>query len=232
MKLDYKKIKFFWDLRSERLFDGDSFSITNLEEDKALQKKKLKLEYKKINNFISPSKNYKVLDLGAGLGYWSTYFAKRCRSVVAVDYSQKMIEKSKKNAMDAGIQNIDYIVDDVVRYKSNEIFNLIFISGVLIYIDDRKIHPLLNNINNYSEQGTYLLLRDGTGRTKPHSIIGKHSEQLNAEYNAYYRTRRNYIEIFNQIGFKLINDDDMFNDSSGLNKWPETILRIYLFRKQ
>ena len=44
MKLDYSKIKEFWIARGKRTFDGDSFSITNLEEDKTLQKIKLELE--------------------------------------------------------------------------------------------------------------------------------------------------------------------------------------------
>ena len=46
-----------------------------------------------------------------------------------------------------------------------------------------------------------------------------------------YRTREEYVDMFEGIGFNLLRDEDMFEEESPLNKWKETRLRVYLFTR-
>lgn len=232
MSLDYEKIKNFWNTRAEKYNVTKSFNVTNLEENDELQQLKVKCEEEKIGDFISSIKFDTVLDLGSGLGYWSNYFARLCKIVVAVEYSKKMTEIAKIIAEQNSVNNVVFITDNILDYTTDDSFDLIFISGVMIYIADDEVARLQNNINKYSKEGTYLLIRDGTGFPKRYQIIDKYSETLRAEYNALYRTSSEYKKIFEEIGFSLLRDENMFDEDSPLNKWKETVLRLYLFKKQ
>ena len=231
MSFDYEKIKLFWDTRAERYSATQSFGTTNLEENKEHQLLKVQCEEEKINDFTCSLKFDTMLDLGSGLGYWSNYFSHRCNRVVAVEYSEKMTEIAKNIAEQNAVNNIEFITDNILNYSTNESFDLIFISGVMIYIADEDITRLLSNIYNYSKNGTYLLLRDGTGYTKRHHVIDKYSENLKTEYSALYRTSKEYKRIFESVGFLSLRDEDMFKEGNVLNKYKETRLRIYLFKR-
>ena len=76
-----------------------------------------------------------------------------------------------------------------------------------------------------------ILLRDGTGLEKRHQIKNQFSESLQLEYSATYRTNDEYEDLFSKHGFELVSSDDMFKADSPLNKWKETRLRLYEFKK-
>jgi len=55
---------------------------------------------------------------------------------------------------------------------------------------------------------------------------------LKTNYSAIYRTKEEYAEIFEGIGFRLLKDSNMFEEGCCLNKFPETRLRIFKFEKR
>lgn len=228
-EIDYAKIRIFWDLQARKYEKTKSWSVTNLEEDYKLQKMKIKIEREKIEKYIILKKCDILLDLGSGIGYWSMYFAKRCKRVISVEYSERMQETAKELTRNSSINNIEFITKNVLDFKSNEKYDIIFISGLLIYIRDSDINQLQSNILEYSKKNTIIILRDGTGIQKRYIINNKYSEALKTRYSAIYRTREEYIRIFTDLGFINLKDEDMFDKSSALNKWEETRLRIYKF---
>jgi ubiquinone/menaquinone biosynthesis C-methylase UbiE len=54
-----------------------------------------------------------VADLGAGEGTLSQLLAKRARTVIAVDISEKMVEVGKQLARDNGVTNLEYRLGDL-----------------------------------------------------------------------------------------------------------------------
>jgi cyclopropane fatty-acyl-phospholipid synthase-like methyltransferase len=229
MGLNLQTIKAFWDKRAKQYEKKKSYSITNLEEDEQLQQLKVELEQEHIFKLLKIKTNMSILDLGAGIGAWSMLFASKCKEVVAVEYSAKMIEIAKQIAKRESINNIEFVCQDVLDYCTTQKFDVIFISGLLIYIPDSEIPRLLQNMSDYSKKGTYLLVRDSTGIEGRYEIVNKYSEALKVDYSALYRTRDEYIEMFRKIGFELVVDEDMFEKGCPLNKWKETRLRVYLF---
>ena len=225
-------IKNFWNKRAEKYIKEETLSATNLEEDVKLQKMKVELERDKILSSIKLTANDICLDLGCGFGAWSEILSSYVKKIIGVDYIPKMIQIAKENSKLRKIKNIEYFCSNAISFQTDKKFDFIFISGLLLYLSNKDIKNLVSEIPKYSKKNTRLVLREPTGVNGQHTIIDKYSENLNESYSAIYRTRQDLISIFEEMGFFLDMDDDMFKDGSPLNKWEETKLRLYLFTKK
>lgn len=77
--------------------------------------------------------NSEVLDIGCGPGKYSIEFAKRCKNVIGLDVSEKMLQNARNNAVEQGIRNTEFIKSfwDRLDLKENgwkNKFNLVFAS--------------------------------------------------------------------------------------------------------
>ena len=231
IELNEEGIKDFWDKRANKFIADKSLSATNLESDSELMKLKVELEKEKIESVLNINSADVCLDLGCGLGYWSEFFSGKSKKVTGVDYSEQMVGIARDNAFNKEIKNVEYFCSDASEFISEDIFSFIFVSGLLLYLTDEKLHTLTALIDSYSTTGTSLMLREPTGLHGRHVIADEFSETLQADYSAVYRTRDELISTFEAIGFQWQLDDDMFPDKSPLNKWGESRLRLYSFIK-
>ncbi len=228
--MDLGNIKKFWEERAEQYKQKPSLSVTNLEEDDELQQSKVRLEREHVFRLLKILPEMNVLDLGAGVGAWSILFAEKCRKVVAVEYSENMVKVAKQIAKGKLINNIEFVCRDIVKFQTTRNFDVIFCSGLLLYLDDAQFLQLSSNMKNYSQKGTLLFLREPVGIKGRYEIVNKYSEALKTYYSALYRTNEELIETFSRSGYTLICDEDMFEEGSPLNKWKETRLRLFVFR--
>lgn len=228
--IDLSKVKNFWDAQAKKAKFLDLERISNLEENDELHHQKIDLEQKKIMNIIKLDKNSLVLDLGAGVGTWSRLFSKQAKKVVSVEYSKDISELAVAKITFEGIKNIDFVTMPAQNYLSEEKFDVIFISGLLIYLNDKECETLIKNCAGQLRQGGQLILRDGTSiNDKDYLINDEFSKGLGLNYSAYYRTSKKYISMFKLFGFILLDNQNMFEDGSPLNKWENTRLSIYEF---
>ena len=232
MALDSKKIKFFWDSQAKKVADIGLEGVSNLEEDPTLLKAKIAAEKSKVMKKIDLDKTKRVLDLGSGSGQWSFRFAEIAKEVVAVEYSAEMCNLARTEAAKMNLRNIKFVASEAQNYQSDELFDLIFISGLLIYLNDEECDLLVSRCAQNLRPGGDLFLRDGTGIKSQFDINNQYSKGLSAYYSATYRTSSQYIKLFTRNGFLLLNQEDMFDAGSPLNKWNETRLRVYQFLRR
>ena len=233
MPIDQIKIKDFWDAQAKKAQKLSLNGVANLEENTDLLEMKVTLESNKIMKKIRLDKNISsVLDLGAGAGQWSFRFAELAKNIVAVEYSESMLELAINEGKKKDIQNIKFVHCAAQEYSSEEQYDLIWISGLLIYLSDEDCECLINNCAAMLKNNGTLLLRDGTGIQGRHEINNNYSEDLHAYYSAVYRTPEEYLSLFKRYGLNILNHEDMFEQDSPLNKWNETRLRVYEFNKQ
>ncbi len=230
MSINTFEVKKFWLQRSKEQLPMDSLSC--LENNPFLVKIKLFLESQKIRKYIQDLKGIHCLDLGSGTGYWSRVLSQYFQHIDSVEYIKNFINLSQNEDKKQKINNIKYYNQSVNNFRSVKKYDMIFISGLFIYLTDYQIVNLFIQIIKYSKKGTYIILRDGTS-ILPHQyeFNSKYSHLLNSKYSAIYRTRQEYLHIFEQYGFKLIKDEDMFTNNILLNKFREKKLRIYLFQR-
>ena len=224
-----KNIKFFWSNQAQKYAYNKNLGSLNLEMDSDLQLQKKQIELKKINAFLPSETKKNVLDLGCGVGYWSFILANKFDKVLGVDFEEKMIDLANERLINSSVKNLSFKCSEASSFKSSDEFDLVFISGLLIYLDDDSIKQLLTNIDSYTNGKSVLLLRDGTGIKSTHVLDNVYSEALKSKYSAIYRTSEQYKSLFSSIGFEIISETDMFDEGSPLNKWKETRLRLYLF---
>jgi ubiquinone/menaquinone biosynthesis C-methylase UbiE len=230
--MDKTKVKEFWDKRARKYQSLPFESIVNLEEDPENLQLKISLETEKVFNWLGNVEGLRVLDLGAGVGQWAFRLVEEgAKSVTAVEYSADLVEIGQREAKERKISNVEFIVSPAEDFIASNYYDVIFISGLFVYMGDDQADKLMNNISLACHSGTTVLLRDGTAIEGRFEINNRMSEHLQTEYSASYRTRQEYFEIFERNDFKLLRDEHMFDEGCPLNKYPETRLRIYLFTK-
>ena len=228
--LDKDKVKSFWDSRAITYQTLAFESIANLEQDPDNLRLKIELETKKVSSYLGSVSGKSVLDLGAGVGQWSFRFVDSgAASVTAVEYSEPLAEIGRREASRRSVHNISFVISAAELYHDNSTYDIVFISGLFVYLNDDQASLLIRNLKKFCYPGTIIILRDGTGIHGRHGINNRMSEHLEAQYSAIYRTRKEYLTLFGDHGFGIICDENMFSDGCPLNKYPETRLRIYRF---
>ncbi len=231
--LDAKKVKAFWDNRS-RYYNQQPFeSIVNLEQDPENLDLKIREETSKVFAWLPDVMGKRVLDLGAGIGQWAFRFQKRrAESVTAVEFSESLVSIGREEACQRGVDNVHFVVASAEDYTSNELFDIVLISGLMVYLNDCQAEKLLSHLVALTTPETVILLRDGTGTAGRYEINNRFSEVLDTEYSATYRTAEQYTTLFARYGFQLLKQEDMFPEGHILNKYPQTRLRLYRFQKK
>lgn len=228
--LDPEKVKSFWKTRGKKNGSVAFESIANLEEKPELLEMKISLEQQQLMPLLKFSPDKTVLDLGAGVGQWSFRFAPLVKKVVAVEYTSSFCDIGRLEAQKRGCLNIEFINSAAELFKTNEQFDLVFISGLFVYLNHEQVQQLMNNLTHLIKPEGEILLRDGVSILESsHFIDNNYSNILNEYYSAYYRTRMDYLTLFENNGFNLIKDGQMFEEGCPLNKFKETRLWYFKF---
>jgi SAM-dependent methyltransferase len=228
--IDKNKIKSFWDSRASTYKNLAFESIANLEQDPENLKLKIQLETEKVREYLGSVAGKSVLDLGAGVGQWAFRFIDGgALNVTAVEYSAPLVEIGRNEAKLRKVNNLEFVVSGAELFKAERTFDIVFISGLFVYMTDEQAQMLASNLPSFCHEGTIVLLRDGTAVGERYEINNRMSEHLQTYYSAIYRTRQGYIDLFKEHNFQLVRDENMFQEGCPLNKYPETRLRIYKF---
>lgn len=229
--IDKDKVKAFWDARAKTWGAVAFDSIANLEQDPEDLAVKVRLESEKVFGYLPPVAGKTVLDLGAGVGQWAFRFLDRgAAQVTAVEYSANLAEIGRREAERRGASALEFVVSPAESFEVARTFDIVFISGLFVYMNDDQAARLMQNLPSFCRPDTIVLLRDGTALAERFEIDNRMSDHLQTHYSATYRTADEYREMFRQRGLNLLRHENMFGEDCSLNKYPETRLRIYEFR--
>lgn len=134
-----------------------------------------------------------VLDLGSGVGYWAEEFARDFSHVDAIEGSQTLYLALKKRC--APHSNIRTIHGDVLSFEPDGLQSLIFLGGLLMYLDEFDVVALLKKLAPRLTPGGIILCRESTAWGKTVTLTG--------DYSVVYRSVSDYRRIFKQCGMTL-----------------------------
>ncbi|WP_312933227.1 class I SAM-dependent methyltransferase [Stutzerimonas nitrititolerans] len=230
--IDPEKVRRFWQGRAAVAGKVAFESVANLEQDQSNLQLKIDDETAKVFDWLPAVAGMSVLDLGAGVGQWSFRFAERgATRVLAVEYAQGLVEIAEVEARRRGMEQVEFQVCSAEGFDTRECFDLVFISGLFVYLNDDQARSLLDRLAGFVRPGGLLMVRDGTGVGVRHEINDRFSEHLGEFYSATYRTRDDYLREIEGRGIELLRDENMFEEGHPLNKYPETRLHLFMFRR-
>jgi len=132
----------------------------------------------------------RVLDVGCGAGAWSEIFAKRYKSVLGVEQSLLMVKAARERV--ALLPNVKIFRGDVRKHLPEGSFDMIFLGGLCMYLDDADVMALLHSLKNRLSEGGSIILREST--------MTQGTSLAKGEYQAVYRSVSLYHQLFKNIG--------------------------------
>jgi len=138
--------------------------------------------------------NGTVLDLGSGIGYWAEHFAKQFAKVVAVEASTPLFDALQERC--APYPRVEHVQGDVLSFEPQDRYQLVFLGGLLMYLNEADAVALLRKLVGSLEPGGMIVCRETTVKQGVVTPEG--------EYQAVYRSLPTYNRIFDECGLSVV----------------------------
>ena len=150
-----------------------------------------------VSSLIEPDNT--VLECACGTGLLSAVIAPKCRQLTATDYSEKMLNKAKKNC--AVFQNITFSKADItaLSYPDGSFDKVV--AGNVIHLLDNPM-TALSELNRVCKDGGMLIIptymnKDDKGKTNGFSdAVGRAGADFKREF-----TMESYRQFFLDAGY-------------------------------
>ncbi|GIO30956.1 MULTISPECIES: methyltransferase domain-containing protein [Paenibacillus] len=103
----------------------------------------------RVLQLMPPTRHVKLLDIGCGEGKDAVFFARNGYDVTAFDITDAGIEKTKRLAEQAGV-NVNVLKADVLDFRLDSHFDVLFSSGVLHYIKPELRDEIFGNYKRFT----------------------------------------------------------------------------------
>ncbi|PON79131.1 Phosphoethanolamine N-methyltransferase [Trema orientale] len=102
-----------------------------------------------------------IVDLGAGIGRFTSEFAQKANQVVAIDFIESVIKKNEK--INGHYKNINFMCADVVSPDLNiseGSVDFIFSNWLLMYLSDKEVENLAERLVKWLKVGGFIFFRE------------------------------------------------------------------------
>ena len=144
---------------------------------------------------------FRSLDLSSGVGVWTEYFAQHFARVVSIEASSTLYEALKNRC--SRYPNVTTHHRDVLSFDlkgelgSTGGFGLVFLGGLLMYLNDHDVGTLLRKLIPHLRPGAIVLCRESTVRQGVKAIQG--------DYQVVYRSVETYGNMLAEAGFDVVS---------------------------
>lgn len=214
----------FWDLRAEGYNESLSSEDSQVEREKKVE---AFLNKKLINQDST------VLDIGCGSGQLAVAHAKVVKKVIAIDFSEKMLDFAKENAQKAGVTNIDFIHSDWDSFQSEQTFDFIVASMSPAIQGPEHLDKMLHLCHGACYLSAFVE-RHGLLREKLYALTEqsykRQFNKLNYIFNLLW-TKNIFPEVSYETGsytrvFPLEKAKEIYSHELNVNDQPEKIALI------
>ncbi|XP_047330878.1 phosphomethylethanolamine N-methyltransferase-like [Impatiens glandulifera] len=150
-----------------------------------------KEERPEVLSMLPPYEGKSVLELGAGIGRFTSELAKKAGQVLALDFIESVI---KKNASINGhLENVKFLCADVTSPELNipdESMDMIFSNWLLMYLSDNEVENLVERMVKWLKVGGFIFFRESCFHQS-----GDHKRKNNP---THYREPRYYTKVFKE----------------------------------
>lgn len=226
--IDSDTVKNFFDNRAKKDVEN-LMTITSFQENDYLEKRQ-KEEIDLISKKIDLN-GKKILEIGCGLGRWADFFHDKCSEYVGIDYSENLIEIAKKHF---NFPNCYFEILSATELDEDNLpikgpYDIIFITGVIMYLNDDDIDIMIEKINKLTHENSIIYIRESTSVLDTRLTLKDfYSKELKSEYNVIYRTKKELLEFFEKI--ENINSIETSLIHTEYNDFDETSFRYFILK--
>lgn len=152
----------------------------------------------KINSMIDSDDE--ILECACGTGMLTVGMAQRCKSIIATDFSQKMLKRAKKKC--AEFQNTEFRFANIMELDfGSECFDKVVAANVIHLLDNPE--RALNELMRVCRCGgsviipTYMNKKEDGKDNKFSKTVGKAGADFKKQY-----TYESYKNFFEKLGFE------------------------------
>ena len=194
LQLDYSKVRAYWQrtkpsLLGPYMMEGFGFPAS-------AGRFRFRGEQDAVEEAVQDLRSsISVLDFGSGVGVWTEYFAQRFANVVSVEASPTLYAALKERC--SRYPNVVTFGSDVLSFEPKGKFGLVFLGGLLMYLNERDVRVVLSRLVPCLEPDAVILCREST--------IRHGAKTLQGDYQVAYRSVETYQRIFSAAGFEVVS---------------------------
>lgn len=175
----------------------------------------------------------RILDIGCGYGRWAAALQNKYQSYWGIDFSAELLNLAvSKEYLNATFRCMpaQEISRENLQYES--FFDLFLCSGILIYLNDRDVTKLSESIIQLASPDARIYLREPMAVTGDRLTLDcYHSDELNADYSAVYRTPEECSQLFGEplrsAGFTCVLEHSLYPEELCNRKETEQQIQIW-----
>ena len=236
--LDYRNIQEFFDKRGENKKLGSKYNYVLYQDDcPELAVKRDLQEKKKISRILHLEAGQRVLDIGCGIGRWGEQLLEKGMYYVGIDGSYKMIERAEENLKGYSSKKLiagvfQELLGCLKMAGEEEPFELIFVNGVFMYLNDRDYRQALKDMHSVCAKHCELYIKESMGIDKRLTLDHIYSKSLTQDYSAIYRSIEEYRQTLAEefsVDFSLAAEEQLFEE--GLANRAETTDYYFVWKR-
>lgn len=167
--LDTAKVAEFWNQARKKAEEDQQTGYLQDEWPAALGQHRLRGEWAQVERWLDEHQVPRgvCLDVGCGSGVWLERFASRFDRVHGIDLSSEMVASAQARLARLGIDNATVEVRGAVELPPSLCYDLIFVGGVLMYLNDDVAAKMLAQLCRMLTPSGLLIFRESTSSPEP-----------------------------------------------------------------
>jgi SAM-dependent methyltransferase len=238
--IDYGSTQAFFESRGQRQYANPLSATMYQDELPDLVTARDEAEKHRVASVLHLPDVENALDIGCGVGRWSWFLAEHCPRLeyLGIDFSTSLIAQAKREAERRELDCLRFQVMSATAIDPQRLelpgpFDLVLISGLLIYLNDDDCLKVLRAAGGLCVLGGAIYLREPVGIETRFTLDRFYSSELADEYSAIYRTAEELHALIgtamDNLGMTIEREEVLFPDS--LEKRAETRQYFFVLRR-
>ena len=240
VNIDYNQTLEFFENRGKNKKLGTKYNYVLFQDDSPdIAIKRDSQEKSRICKFLSWDKKDIVLDIGCGIGRWGETILEKGLKYVGIDYSTKLLKIAEENLTQFGKTKI-LLHGSFQRFREvlsengiNNVFQKIFINGVMMYINDMDLKNGLDNVLSTCDEYCEIYFKESMATNERLTLKDFYSDSLTQKYTVIYRSIAEYRELieryFVENKFKIKEEGVLFEET--LQNRKETLDYFFILKR-
>lgn len=140
------------------------------------------------------------VDLGCGFGDFTAVLGREAKQITACDVSPRFVEATRERLAAMGRSDAQVYTSDVRGFLDYQGATVIYLGGVLTYLDDEGVAEVLRGVNERLVPGGLIAARDWC------AMGFARERQRSQPWFSVHRRPERYVSLFREAGFELIEE--------------------------